>query len=397
MVAEAYALDWVQLILRWVHLITGIAWIGASFYFVWLDNSLAPPEDAADSDKGVGGELWAVHGGGFYVVRKFRVAPETLPKTLHWFKWEAYWTWISGFSLLVVMYYLGAGTYLIKPGPQALSPIAAVALSFALIVVGWMFYDQLCKRLGLEREAWIAVAMVAFVALVAWLLSQVFSGRGLYIQIGAMLGTIMVANVAHVIIPAQRKLVAAKKEGVAPDPIDGLRGKQRSVHNNYFTLPVLFLMISNHYPMTYAHPYGWLVLIAIVLLAGYVRHFFNLRHRRRTVWAIPVTAALGAIALAVLIAPPKPAHSNAAATFDDVQTIVERRCVACHAEHPTQAGFAVAPKDVKLDTPQRIVSSAPKIYEQAVATRAMPIGNLTGMTDEERARIAAWVEAGAAR
>jgi uncharacterized membrane protein len=396
-VAEAYALDWVQLILRWVHLITGIAWIGASFYFVWLDNSLAPPEDAAESDKGVGGELWAVHGGGFYVVRKFRVAPEALPTTLHWFKWEAYWTWISGFALLVVMYYLNAGTYLVGPGAQTLSPVAAVALSFVLIVVGWIFYDQLCKRLGLEREAWIAVAMIAFVALVAWVLSQVFSGRGLYIQIGAMLGTIMVANVAHVIIPAQRKLVAAKKEGVAPDPLDGLRGKQRSVHNNYFTLPVLFLMISNHYPMTYAHPYGWLVLVAIVLLAAYVRHFFNLRHRRRTVWTIPVTAALGAIALAVLLAPPKQARSNAAVTFDDVQTIVERRCVACHAEHPTQAGFAVAPKDLKLDTPQRIVSSAPKIYEQAVATRAMPIGNLTGMTDEERARIGTWVEAGAAR
>jgi uncharacterized membrane protein len=380
-----------------VHLITGIAWIGASFYFVWLDNSLAPPEDAADSDKGVGGELWAVHGGGFYVVRKFRVAPHTLPKTLHWFKWEAYWTWISGFSLLVVMYYLGAGTYLVRPGAQALSPVAAVALSVVLIAVGWIFYDQLCKRLGLEREAWIAVAMVAFVALVAWVLSQVFSGRGLYIQIGAMLGTIMVANVAHVIIPAQRRLVAAKKDGVAPDPLDGLRGKQRSVHNNYFTLPVLFLMISNHYPVTYAHPYGWLVLIAIVLLAAYVRHFFNLRHRRRTVWAIPITAALGAIALAALIAPPKLARPDAAVNFDDVQTIVERRCVACHAEHPTQAGFAVAPKDVKLDTPQRIVSSAPKIYEQAVATHAMPIGNLTGMTDEERARIAAWVEAGAAR
>ena len=397
MAAEAYALDWLQLILRWVHLITGIAWIGASFYFVWLDNSLAPPEDAADSDKGVGGELWAVHGGGFYVVRKFRVAPETLPRTLHWFKWEAYWTWISGFSLFVVMYYLNASTYLIEPGSQTLSPLAAIALSFVLIVVGWIFYDQLCKRLGLEREAWIAGVMIAFVALVAWVLSQVFSGRGLYIQIGAMLGTIMVANVAHVIIPAQRKLVAAKKQGVAPDPLDGLRGKQRSVHNNYFTLPVLFLMISNHYPMTYAHPYGWLVLVAIVLLAAYVRHFFNLRHRHRTVWAIPVTAALGAVALAFAIAPRNPVSSGTEVTFGDVQTIVERRCVACHAEHPTQAGFAVAPKDIKLDTPRRIVSSAAKIYEQAVATRAMPIANLTGMTDDERARIAAWVEAGAPR
>ena len=393
---EAYAIDWLQLVLRWVHLITGIAWIGASFYFVWLDNSLEPPESSADADKGVGGELWAVHGGGFYVVRKFRVAPEALPKTLHWFKWEAYWTWISGFSLFVVMYYLNARTYLVAPG-EPLSPLVAVALSFALIVVGWIVYDQLCKHLGLERDGWIGAAMLGFVALTAWALSHVFSGRGLYIQIGAMLGTIMVANVAHVIIPAQRKLVAAKKDGVAPDPIDGLRGKQRSVHNNYFTLPVLFLMISNHYPLTYGHPHGWLALVAIVTLAAYVRHFFNLRHRRRTVWAIPITAALGAFVLALVIAPQRPVHSNVTVSFGEVQSIVDRRCAGCHAEHPTQAGFAVAPKDLKLDTPERILVSAPKIYEQAVATKAMPIGNLTGMTDDERARIAAWIEAGAAR
>ena len=393
---EAYAIDWLQLILRWVHLITGIAWIGASFYFVWLDNSLEPPQDANEADKGVGGELWAVHGGGFYVVRKFRVAPEALPKTLHWFKWEAYWTWISGSLLLVAMYYLNARTYLIDPGVADLAPLSAVGVSIALIVAGWLFYDQLCKRLGLEREAWIAGAMIAFIALVAWALSHVFSGRGLYIEIGAMLGTIMVANVAHVIIPAQRKLVEAKRQGVVPDPIEASRGKQRSVHNNYFTLPVLFVMISNHYPLTYAHPRAWLVLIAVLLLAAYVRHFFNLRHKRRVVWAIPVTAALGALALAVLIAPAKPPQV-AGASFGDVQSIVARRCAGCHAEHPVQEGIAIAPKDVKLDTPERIVASAGKIYEQAVATRAMPIGNLTGMTDAERATIAAWVSAGAAR
>ncbi len=394
---EAYAADWVQLILRWVHLVTGIAWIGASFYFVWLDNSLAPPEDGADADKGIGGELWAVHGGGFYVVRKFRVAPEVLPKTLHWFKWEAYWTWISGFSLLVVMYYLNARVYLIDRGVFDLTPLQAIGLSVALIVAGWLAYDQLCKRLGLEREIWIAAAMIAFVSLVAWALSHLLSGRGLYIQIGAMLGTIMVANVAHVIIPAQRKLVEAKKRGVAPDPFEGARGKQRSVHNNYFTLPVLFIMISNHYPLTYGHPYGWLVLIAIMLLAAYVRHFFNLRHKGRVAWMIPLTAALAVFALAIAIAPARPPQTSAIVGFDEVQAIVARRCTTCHAEHPTQAGFAVAPKDVKLDTPARIVGSAPKIYEQAVATRAMPIGNLTGMTDAERAKIAAWVAAGASR
>jgi uncharacterized membrane protein len=394
---EAYAGDWLQLILRWIHLITGIAWIGASFYFVWLDNSLEPPLDPSDADKGVGGELWAVHGGGFYVVRKFRVAPEVLPRTLHWFKWEAYWTWISGFSLLVAMYYVHADVYLVDASVALLSSLQAIGSSLALIVLAWFFYDQLCKRLGFDREHWIAVAMIAFVTVVAWGVSHLFSGRGLYMQIGAMLGTIMVANVAHVIIPAQRKLVEAKNQGIAPDPVEGQRGKQRSVHNNYFTLPVLFIMISNHYPLTYGHRYGWLVLIAILLLAAWVRHFFNLRHRGRVVWAIPIGAAAAALALAIAIAPAKPPPPSAAVSFGDVQAIVLQRCAACHADHPTQAGFAVAPKDVKLDTPARIVASASKIYEQAVATRAMPIGNLTGMTDAERATIAVWVANGAPR
>jgi uncharacterized membrane protein len=391
---DAYLTDWLQLILRWVHLITGIAWIGASFYFVWLDNSLESPRDPGDADKGIGGELWAVHGGGFYVVRKFRVAPETLPATLHWFKWEAYWTWISGFALLVVMYYLHARVYLIDNAIADLTPLQAIGISFALIVIGWLFYDQLCKRLGLGREAWIAGAMIAFVALVAWGLAQLFSGRGMYIQIGAMLGTIMVANVAHVIIPSQRRMVKAKEQGVAPDPVDGLHGKQRSVHNNYFTLPVLFLMISNHYPLTYGHPQAWLVLIAILLLAAYVRHFFNLRHKGRNVWAIPITAAIGALVLAMAIAPPKP-QAGSAASFAQVQAIIGQRCVSCHADKPTQEGFAAAPKDVKLDAPERITANAQRIYEQVVATKAMPIGNLTGMTDAERATIAAWVAGGA--
>jgi len=336
-----------------------------------------------------------VHGGGFYVVRKFRIAPETLPATLHWFKWEAYWTWISGFALLFVMYYLNAQVYLFDRSLAGLTSLQAIGISVALIVVGWLFYDQLCKRLGFEREAWIAGAMIAFVTLAAWGLSHLFSGRGMYIQIGAMLGTIMVANVAHVIIPSQRKLVEAKREGIAPDPMDGLRGKQRSVHNNYFTLPVLFVMISNHYPMTYGHPQGWLVLVAILLLAAYVRHFFNLRHKGRKVWIIPITAAIGALVLAIAIVPPKPQAGNAVATFAQVQAIVGQRCVSCHADKPTQEGFAVAPKDVKLDAPERIMANAQKIYGQVVATKAMPIGNLTGMTDAERSTIAAWVAGGA--
>jgi uncharacterized membrane protein len=394
---EAYASDWIQLLIRWIHLITGIAWIGASFYFVWLDNSLLPPKSRQDADAGIGGELWAVHGGGFYVVRKFKVAPETLPDPLHWFKWEAYSTWLSGFALLVAMYYLHADVYLIDRSVADLTPLQAVGASAALLAAGWLIYDQLCKRLGLEREGWIAAGVVLMVAITAWVSSHLFSGRAVYIQIGAMLGTIMVANVAHVIIPSQRKLVDAKRLGVAPDPVYGLRGKQRSVHNNYLTLPVLFTMISNHYPMTYGGRHGWAVLVAILLLAAYVRHFFNLRHRGRTVWAIPVTAALGTLALAVVIAPAPPVPASSATSFGEVQAIVARRCVACHAEHPTQDGFAVAPKNVMLDSPAQIRAQAAKIYEQAVATRAMPIGNLTGMTDAERAAVGAWYAASSPR
>jgi len=392
---EAYASDWLQLLLRWVHLITGIAWIGSSFYFVWLDNHLLPPRSQADADLGIGGELWAVHGGGFYVVRKFQIAPESLPEPLHWFKWEAYWTWISGFALLVVMYYLHADVYMIDRGIADISAVEAVSVSAALLVAGWFFYDQLCQRLGFDHERWIAAAMLAMVAAVAWSLSHLYSGRAVYIQIGAMLGTIMVANVAHVIIPSQRKLVEAKEQGLAPDPVYGLRGKQRSVHNNYFTLPVLFIMISNHYPMTYASRHGWWVLLAIMLLAAYVRHFFNLRHRGRTVWAIPVGAALATLALAIAIAPAPPKAAPATASFTRVQSIVALRCAGCHAEHPTQEGFAVAPKNMLLDTPALIVANAQKIYQQAVATRTMPIGNLTGMTDDERSVLASWIAAGA--
>jgi uncharacterized membrane protein len=391
---EAYASEWVQLLIRWVHLITGVAWIGASFYFVFLDNSLLPPAKKADADAGVGGELWAIHGGGFYHSQKFRVAPAMLPEPLHWFKWEAYWTWMSGFALFVVMYYAHADIYMIDRDVAALAPWQAIGISLALLIGGWIFYDQLCKRAGLAREPLIGIVIVVFFTLVAWGLSHLFSGRALFMQIGAMLGTIMAWNVYFVIIPSQRKLIEAKEDNAPPDPVYGLRGKQRSVHNNYFTLPVLFIMISNHYPLTYGYRHAWAALIAILLLAAFVRHFFNLRHRGRTVWAIPVAATLGTLALAIVMAPAKPAA--AAYTFADVQRIVQARCATCHADKPTQEGFVEAPKGFRLDTPERIVANAQKINEQAVLTRTMPIGNLTGLTDAERATLGAWIAAGAA-
>jgi len=390
---EAYALEWVQLLIRWVHLITGIAWIGSSFYFVMLDNSLLPPKRQQDADEGVGGELWAIHGGGFYHVQKFRVAPAALPEPLHWFKWEAYWTWMSGFALFIVMYYAHAEVYMIDRSVADLAPWQAVAISVALLVGGWMFYDQLCKRAGLANEKAIAVTMVLFLAVAAWGVSHLFSGRAMFLQIGAMMGTIMAWNVFFVIMPSQRKLVEAKERNEAPDPIYGQWGKQRSVHNNYFTLPVLFIMISNHYPHTFGHQHAWLVLIAVMLLAALVRHFFNLRHKGRTVWAIPAAAAVGTLALAIVIAPVAP--KAAAYSFADVQRIVAQRCASCHAERPTQAGFHVAPKGFVIETPAQIVANAQKINEQAVLTRAMPIGNLTNMTDAERATLGAWLAAGA--
>jgi uncharacterized membrane protein len=391
---EAYAGEWLQLLIRWIHLITGIAWIGASFYFVWLDNSLRPPPDARDAPDAVGGDLWAVHGGGFYHVQKYRVAPASLPPTLHWFRWEAYSTWLSGFALLVVLYWWHADAYMIERGRTAVTPLAAVGISAALLVVSWFAYDQLCKRLGFAHERLLGASLVVFLAVVAWGLSHVFSGRALYIQIGAMLGTLMAANVLFVIIPAQRQLVIAKEQGRSPDAVHGLRGKQRSVHNNYFTLPVLLTMISNHYPLTFGHSHAWIVLACLLLLAAYVRHFFHLRHGGRTVWAIPASAALAVAGLAVAIAPP-PRASGGDVAFAEVESIVRARCAGCHAATPTQPVIDIAPKGELLDQPAQIVANAAAIRQQAVVPHAMPLGNLTQMTDDERARLGAWIDAGA--
>lgn len=390
---DAYAGEWLQLLIRWVHVITGIAWIGASFYFVWLDNSLEPPARGRDADEGVGGELWAIHGGGFYHVQKYRVAPPSLPPTLHWFKWEAYSTWLSGFALLAVVYWWHADLYIIDRGVADITPLQAVAASATLLGAGWIVYDQLCKRLGFRHERALGALLVVFLVIVAFGLSQLFSGRAMFMQIGAMLGTMMAANVLFVIMPSQRALVDARREGRAPDPAHGMRGKQRSVHNNYFTLPVLLTMISNHYPMTFGHPRAWWVLACLLLLAAYTRHFFNLRHRGRTVWVIPATAALGALALAAAMAPARDAAAPAT-TLTDVKPIIDARCVPCHANRPQWEGIAAAPKGVLLETPAQIVAQSAAIRQQAVATRAMPLGNVTQMTDAERARLGAWLDAG---
>jgi uncharacterized membrane protein len=386
---EAYVVDWLNLLARWVHFITGIAWIGASFYSIWLDNHLEDPRDPGDTKVGVGGEVWSVHGGGFYHAQKYKVAPPFIPETLHWFKWEAYSTWLSGMFLLVLVYWYGAQVYLIDPSVAQLSPLAAVSLAAGSIVAGWLIYDLLCKsKLG-ENERVFAVVLFALVAILAWGLCELFSGRGAYIHFGAVLGTIMVANVFFVIIPGQRRMVEAASRGEAPDPSDGIKAKQRSVHNTYFTLPVLFVMTSNHYAMTYGHEYNWAILIAISLAGALIRIYFVARHSGK---ASPAPLIIGGVllaAVAAMIAPSTSAAPREAVSFNDVRTIVVHRCTSCHSAQPTHPAFPAAPGGVVLDTDAQIVAEAQRIQQQ-VSTGIMPIGNLTNMTDEERATIDLW-------
>jgi len=395
-----YGLEWLNLLVRWLHIITGIAWIGASFYFVWLDNTIRPPAPGSDlAKKGVAGELWAVHGGGFYNPQKYLVAPAELPKELHWFKWEAYSTWLSGFALLFIVYYLNAQAMMVDRSVADLTSWQAVGIGLGSLVAGWLVYDLLCKSpLGKHDLAFGAV-IFAFLVGASYVLTHLLSGRAAYLHIGAMIGTIMVANVAHVIIPGQRKMVNAMMAGGKPDPIYGIRAKQRSVHNNYFTLPVLFLMISNHYAMTYRHEHAWAVLAVIMAAGVLIRHFFNLRHKGRVEWKYPAAGVALLAVLAVLIAPKASGVAtpgvDAAAQFTQVQAIVDQRCVACHSAHPTQPGFATAPAGVMLDSPDLVAQHAARIYQQTVQLKAMPLANLTNMTDAERAQVGAWFEAGA--
>ena len=392
---DAYLLDWLSLLVRWLHLITGIAWIGASFYFVMLDNSLSPPAKSADRERGVFGELWAVHGGGFYVSQKFLTGPkgEPLSANLHWSKWEAYTTWLSGMALLSIIYWFGASTWLVDRSVLDISPGVGVAISVSVIVGGWLVYDGLCRLLR-GRENLLAASLFAFVVAMCWVLAHVFSARAAYLHVGVMLGTIMVANVFFVIIPGQKAMVADILAGREPDPAPGLAGKQRSVHNTYFTLPVLFVMISNHYPMTYGHPYGWAVL-AVVMLAGVlIRQYFVLRHKGMAKAWLPVAACVLLAGVAAAIAPRGVVSGGPAVAFVRVQGVIAQRCVPCHAAQPQQAGFMQPPKGIMLETPEQIAAQAPKIGE-TVANKVMPIGNLTQMTDDERALIAAWVAQGA--
>src|SRR5688572_7099671 len=380
--------EWLNLALRWLHLVTGIAWIGSSFYFVWLDNHLRKPAEGDAS-----GELWSVHGGGFYHNQKYQVAPSAMPEQLHWFKWEAYFTWISGFSLLVLIYYVGAETYLIDRGKAALSPAAAIAIGLAAQALGWLVYDLLCRSPMRSSNLMLGIFWFACLLLAAIALDSLFNSRAAYLHVGAIVGTVMVANVFLIIIPNQRKVVADLIAGRTPDPRLGAAAKQRSLHNNYMTLPVLFIMISPHYPMTYGAGRPWLVLALLGLTGVAVRHVFNLRGRGMATGPTIAVATLLALASVTYVTLEKGGGvpgSGQKLAFADVQPILATHCAGCHNVNPPPVGVALA-------NLEQVRAAAVRIKVVAVDTRVMPLGNPTGMTEAERRKLGAWIDAGAPR
>ena len=391
-----YVGDWLHLIIRWLHITAAIAWIGASFYFIALDQSLRSPAKAGSAAEGVGGEAWEIHGGGFYRIEKYRIAPRALPAALQWFKWEAYVTWLSGFALLVLLYYVDPTQYLMDPLRPRFQGWELVTASVAIIAGGWLAYDLLCRTCANNARA-LLIGVALLVVAIAAISGLLFSPRGAFIQVGATLGTWMAANVFFVIIPGQKDLVRATAAGREPDAGPGIRGKQRSVHNNYLTLPVLFAMISQHFPFTYGHDGAWIALLGFMALGAAVRHLFNLRHQGRDIRIAAGAVALLVVLLFAALAPrsdPGPAGLTAA-DFPAVRQVFVARCVTCHSAHPTRDGFTAAPKGVLFDTQQEIVANARRAYEQVVVTKAMPLGNATGMTEAERDLIGRWVRSGA--
>ncbi|MBW8355331.1 urate hydroxylase PuuD [Pseudomonas protegens] len=433
---EAHLLEWLNLSVRWVHMITGVAWIGASFYFVWLENNL----NRVNPKDGLSGDLWAIHGGGIYHLEKYKLAPPSMPENLHWFKWEAYFTWLSGIALLCLVFYYNPMLYLVAPGSGLTGP-EGVAIGIGALIAGWFVYDFLCDSPLGKKPALLGFILFVLLIAAAYGFSKVFSGRGAYLHVGAIIGTIMVGNVFRIIMPAQRALVAAIAENRTPDPTLPAKGLLRSRHNNYFTLPVLFIMISNHFPSTYGSQYNWLILAGIAVLAVLVRHYFNTRHdSHKFAWTLPV-AALGMICLAYVTGPTpapsapevakaagqieyqplpetalgggaKPAApasaeapatpaaspaqaSSAGPSFDKVHNVIQERCTVCHSAKPTSPLFSTAPAGVMFDTPEQIRLQAARIQAQSVASQIMPLGNITQMTQQERELIGAWIAQGA--
>ena len=418
---ESYLLEWANLLLRWVHVITAIAWVGSSFYFVFLDSSLTPPVDEDLKKQGVNGELWAVHGGGFYHPVKFNVSPPQLPPHLHWFYWESYTTWLSGFALFTVSYLWSASTYLIDKSKMDWSPTDAIGVAISFLIIFWVLYDGICRYFGQKKngDAVVGALVFALVCIASWLACHWFAGRAAFLLVGAMLATTMSASVFFWIIPGQKKVIEAIKAGQPVDPIHGQRGKQRSVHNTYFTLPVLFAMLSGHYSFTYTHPQNWLVLILMMFAGAAIRQFFVMRHGYklgRNSNPLPYALVGVAVIVGVMIwlkpVPPTPAtapanptagQSNAsisiannvsptltksASDFEQMRQVLEQRCLMCH-------GAQVQMKNLRFDTADQVKLHAQTIYQQAVVTKLMPMNNSTGITDPERIIIKNWFEAGA--
>jgi uncharacterized membrane protein len=395
---ESYLLDWVNLLLRWSHVIVAIAWIGSSFYFVFLDSSLTPPVDEDLKRQGVSGELWAVHGGGFYHPVKFALAPPKLPEHLHWFFWESYSTWLTGFSLFTVSYLWNAGTYLVDRSLMDWTPAVAIIVALSFLAVFWLAYDVVCRVFGQRAhgDAIVGLLVLLLVCAASWLACHWFAGRAAFLLVGAMIATAMSANVFFWIIPGQKKMVEAMQAGEAPDPVHGWRGKQRSVHNTYFTLPVVFAMLSNHYSFTWGHPRNWLVLILMMLAGAAVRQFFVLRHGwklGRNGHPLPYALAGVAIIAGVIVwlagsVAPTAGASAAPVGYAQVQPVLAQRCFMCH-------GAQVQMKNVRLDSPALVKQHAQQIYQMVVVARLMPMNNATGITEAERALIGRWFQAGA--
>jgi len=393
--------EWAEMAVRWLHVIAGIAWIGSSFYFIALDLSLRQREGLPE---GAGGEAWQVHGGGFYNMVKYLVAPARMPDELTWFKWEAYTTWLSGMGLLVLVYYLQAELFMIDAAVVELTPWAAVAISLGGLALGWAAYDLTCKSPLGKNDTVLALTGFVFLVALSWLFTLVFSGRGMFMQMGALIGTMMVANVFIIIIPNQKKVVADLIAGRQPDPKLGAQAKQRSLHNNYLTLPVIFVMIANHYPLAFASAWNWLILAVVLVMGAVIRHYFNTKHKtgKGPMWTWGA-AALGLAAIVWLSAQPStplgeaalPAEVNLAEIGPEVENVVLSRCSMCHAAEPLWEGLAVPPKGVLLETPDQIRAHARAIEMQVVRTHAMPPGNITFIEEEERQLLAAWLAAGA--
>jgi uncharacterized membrane protein len=390
---EAHLMEWLNIVIRLMHVTFGIAWIGASFYFVFLENALNRTDNVREE---LAGNLWAVHGGGFYYLEKYKIAPQQVPKQLHWFKYEAYFTWLSGISLLFVVYYFNARAMLIDQAVRDISPLAAVFTGLGSLAAAWLLYHGLCRTALVKKGWWFALAGFALATAFAWFYCQVFSARAAYIHFGAMLGTLMAGNVFFIIIPAQKAMVQAAKEGRPLNPELGQHAGLRSLHNNYFTLPVVFVMVSNHFPSTFGHPYPWVLLAAISLGTAGIKHWLNLREKKQaTTWVLPASVLL-LLVVAFVSAPEKStvAGCSTPASLAQVSQVVQQRCVSCHSARPTDEVFRTAPNGVVLDSPADILRLQDKILQRVVITRTMPQNNKTGMTEAERDLIRCWIEQG---